>query len=99
MQNANSLIGLGRIASIRKQTDKALGYYQSAAKAAPESGVGYLSQAVLLEDRGEYGKALNLFKKAQQYAPNDQVLAALTIETRGTARPWRMRWTVKRSKK
>lgn len=84
-QKAKAFIGLGRIASIRKQTDKALGYYQSAAKAAPESGVGYLSQAVLLEDRGEYGKALNLFKKAQQYAPNDQVLAALTNETRKKA--------------
>ncbi len=85
LQKANALMGLGRIASIRKQTDKALGYYQSAAKAAPEIGVGYLSQAVLLEDRGEYGKALNLFKKARQYAPNDQVLAALTNETRKKA--------------
>jgi class 3 adenylate cyclase/tetratricopeptide (TPR) repeat protein len=85
LQKANVLIGLGRIASIRKQTDKALGYYQSAAKAAPESGVGYLSQAVLFEDRGEYGKALNLFKKAQQHAPNDQVLAALINETRKKA--------------
>jgi class 3 adenylate cyclase/tetratricopeptide (TPR) repeat protein len=84
-QKAKAFIGLGRIASIRKQTDKALGYYQSAAKAAPESGVGYLSQAVLLEDRREYEKALDFFKKARKYAPNDQVLAALTNDARTKA--------------
>ena len=84
-QKAEALMGLGRIASIRKQTDKALGYYQSAAKAAPESDAGYLSQALLLEDKGEYGKALNLFVKARQYAPDNQVLASLIIETRKKA--------------
>ena len=85
VEKAKAFIGLGRIASIRKQTDKALDYYQAAARAAPESGVGYLSQAVVLEDRGEYGKALDLFEKARKYAPKDQVLAALTNETRKKA--------------
>ena len=84
-QKARAFIGLGRIASVRKQTDKALEYYQSAARAAPESGLGYLSQAVVLDDKGEYGKALGLFEKARKFAPKDQVLAALTNETRKKA--------------
>jgi class 3 adenylate cyclase/CHAT domain-containing protein/tetratricopeptide (TPR) repeat protein len=85
LQKAKAYIGLGRIASVRKDTDKALGYYQSAARAAPESGVAYLSQAVLLEDKGDYGKALNLFEKARTVAPNDPVLTALTNEIRKKA--------------
>ena len=81
-QKAKAFIGLGRIASIRKQTDKALAYYQSAAGAAPENSAGYLSQAVLLDNQGQYGKALDLFEKARTIAPNDQVFAALANETR-----------------
>ncbi|MCF8145705.1 MAG: tetratricopeptide repeat protein [Deltaproteobacteria bacterium] len=85
VQKAGAYIGLGRIASIRKETDKALGYYESAARVAPESGVAYLSQAVLFEDKGEYGKALELLEKARTHAPQDQALVALTNETRKKA--------------
>ena len=81
-QKARAFIGLGRIASIRKQTDEALGYYQAAAGAAPENGAGYLSQAVLLDNKGDYGKALSLYEKARKISPNDQALAVLTNEMR-----------------
>ena len=81
-QKARAFMGLGRIASVRKQTDKALGYYQAAAGAAPLKGVGYLSQAVLFENMGQYDKALGLFEKARKIAPNDQALVALANETR-----------------
>jgi len=82
LQKGKALIGLGRIASIRKQTDKALAYYESAAKAAPESGLAYLSQAVLLEDKGQYGKALGLLNQAREHSPQDPTLNALANEIR-----------------
>ncbi|MFO7985905.1 MAG: CHAT domain-containing protein [Desulfatiglandaceae bacterium] len=78
LQKADAFIGLGRIASVRKQSDKALEYYRSAAEKAPESNVAYLSQAVLLDSRGEYGKALALLRQARKHGPQDQALLALT---------------------
>ena len=84
-QKAKALIGLGRISSIQKQTDKALEYYQSAAKAAPDNGSGFLSQAVILENNGDYDKALDLFKQAQKVDPKNRAVAALTKETRKKA--------------
>ena len=85
LEKSKAFIGLGRIASIRKQTDKALGYYQSASKASPQTEAGYLSQAVLLEGQGQYGKAMGLLEEARKYAPKDTVLAALANETRKKA--------------
>lgn len=85
LQKAHALVGLGRIASFRKQPDAALRYYQQAAEAAPQSRLGYLSQALFLERRGDYDEALGLFAKAQALAPQDQVLAAVTNETRKKA--------------
>jgi len=82
MQKSHALIGLGRIASVRKRPDDALRFYQQATEAAPESRLGYISQALLLQGRGNYKGALNLFQKAQLLAPQDQVLAAITNETR-----------------
>jgi len=82
VQKAHALIGLGRIASLRKQPNTALKYYQQATDAAPESRLGYLSQALLLEGRGNYDEALDLFGKAQALAPQDQILRAITNETR-----------------
>jgi class 3 adenylate cyclase/tetratricopeptide (TPR) repeat protein len=85
LQKAHALVGLGRIASFRKQPDAALRYYQQAAKAAPQSRLGYLSQALLLERKGDYDEAVGLFAKAQALAPEDQALAAVTNETRKKA--------------
>lgn len=80
-EKAKAFMGLGRIASIRKQTDQALNYYRSATKAAPDNGSGYLSQALVLEDKGDYEEALPLLKKAQSLMPKDQILTAVIGET------------------
>ncbi len=82
LQRAEAFNGLGRIASLRKETDSALKYYQQASVAAPESSQGYLAQALLLEKLGQYGAALNLFGKARGYAPDDRLLASAMNETR-----------------
>ncbi len=82
VERAKALMGLGRIASIQKKTDESLKYYQAAAQAAPESSAPYLAQALLLDGRGDYQKALNLLTKAREYAPKDPGLTALTGEIR-----------------
>lgn len=82
LQKAQAFVGLGRIASFQKQPDAAMKYYQQATNAAPENSTGYLSQALLLEDKGDYNQALGLLGKAGKFAPNDQALAAITRETR-----------------
>ncbi len=81
-QKAQAFIGLGRIASLQKQTDQAMGYYQQANAAAPASGVGYLPQAMLLNNQGNSKEALNLLVKAQEMVPNDRMIAVMTNETR-----------------
>ena len=81
-QKAEAFIGLGRIASFRKQSENALKYYQQATESAPNNRMGYLSQGLLLENRGDFDQALTLLGKAQAIAPNDRVVAAITNETR-----------------
>lgn len=81
-QRANVLMGLGRIASLKKQTEEALQYYQKAGEAAPTSSRGYVSQALILEGEGRYQDALELMGKAQALAPDDRILAAIINETR-----------------
>ncbi len=82
---AETLVGLGRIASLKKQADKALDYYQQASQAAPQSGQAYLGQAFLLEQSGKYDDALKLMSRAGKIAPDDRALAAFTRETRKKA--------------
>jgi len=84
-QRAAAFVGLGRVASLRKQPDTALQYYRQATEAAPQNAEGYVSQALLLEGRGDYDEALDLFDKARALAPQDPVLAALADETRKKA--------------
>jgi hypothetical protein len=84
-QKAEALIGLGRIASVRNQPDRALNFYQQASGKDPDHKAGYLSQALLLETRGNYDEALNLLEKAQKVAPEDEALAAMTHQTRKRA--------------
>jgi class 3 adenylate cyclase/CHAT domain-containing protein len=84
-QRAEAYIGLGRIASLRKQPDESLNYYRQATEAAPEGAQGYLSQAALLEGQGDYGGALVLLLKAQKLAPEDRTVAALTRNMRERA--------------
>ena len=80
-QKAEALMGLGRIASIRKDSAGALNYYQQAAKLAPGTGQAYISQAVLLEQQGDYDQALALFKKAEEISPDDYSLKAMANDT------------------
>jgi class 3 adenylate cyclase/tetratricopeptide (TPR) repeat protein len=84
-QRAEAYIGLGRIASLRKQPEASLNYYRQATEAAPEGAQGYLSQAALLEGEGDYGGALALLLKAQKLAPADRTVAALTKNMRERA--------------
>jgi class 3 adenylate cyclase/CHAT domain-containing protein len=84
-QKAEALIGLGRIASLHNQPDASLTYYQQATEAAPEGHSGYLSQALVLEGSGKYDKSLMLLEKAQNLAPKDPSIAAITNETRKRA--------------
>jgi class 3 adenylate cyclase/tetratricopeptide (TPR) repeat protein len=86
LQKAKAFIGLGRIASIKKQTDVALNYYQQSTKAAPQNELGYFSQGLLLEKMGEPEEALNLLDKARQLAPQNRALAAVTNQTRKKVR-------------
>ncbi|MFC1858265.1 CHAT domain-containing protein [Thermodesulfobacteriota bacterium] len=84
-QKAGALIGLGRIASLQKQPDTAAKYYQEASAAAPESSTGYLSHALVLENKGDYGEALKLLGKAHALEPDDQAISAVTRETQQRA--------------
>ena len=82
VQRAEAFVGLGRIASLRKQPSESLKYYQQATETAPDSRQGYLSQALLLESRGDYDEALDLLVKAQKLEPKDRSVAGLVKDTR-----------------
>jgi class 3 adenylate cyclase/CHAT domain-containing protein/Tfp pilus assembly protein PilF len=82
VQKAEAIIGLGRIASVRNQLDKALKFYQQATEAAPETKTGYVSQALLLERRGNYSEALSLLEKAQQLEPKDPAVSGMVNQAR-----------------
>jgi len=84
-QKAEALMGLGRIASLNKNTDEALTYYREAAQLDPESGRAYASQAVLLDAQGQYDKALTLFDRARELSPDDRSLQAAAAQTREKA--------------
>jgi class 3 adenylate cyclase/CHAT domain-containing protein/tetratricopeptide (TPR) repeat protein len=80
-QKADALMGLGRIASIEKKTDDALKYYQQASQLAPGTAGAYVSQAILLDNQGQYEQALPLLKKAGKLAPQDSGIRVMTGET------------------
>ena len=82
LQKANALMGLGRLASLEKRPDDAMQYYQQASQAAPKNSRGYLSQAMLLSQKGDTTAALGLLEKAQAHDPQDRALAAITNQTR-----------------
>jgi class 3 adenylate cyclase/CHAT domain-containing protein/Tfp pilus assembly protein PilF/TolB-like protein len=76
LQKAEALAGLGRIASLRKKYNESLKYYRQAAEVSPNKEQGYLYQALLLEDTGDYGEAIDLFEKAKKLVPEDRTIAA-----------------------
>ena len=81
-QKSEAMVGLGRIASIRSQPDKAMSYYQKASEITPGSRTGYMSQAFLLEAKGNYIESLSLLEKAGKMEPGDPALAGITNEAR-----------------
>ena len=81
LQRSRCYLGLGRIASLQKQTDKALNYYKQSTAAAPDNETGYLSQALLQDEMGNPEEALRVLDKARQIAPQDRMLAAITDQT------------------
>ena len=82
LQKANALIGLGRLASLEERPDDAMHYYQQASQAAPDNSLGYLSQAMLLSQKGDTAAALGFMEKAQAHDPQNNALAAITNQTR-----------------
>jgi len=82
VQKADALIGLGRLASLQNKKDDALSFYEQASTAAPKSGRGYLSQAMLVHQRGNAEAALSLLEKAQAQNPQDMAIAAFANDTR-----------------
>ncbi len=81
-QKAEAMMGLGRIASVRNQPDKALEFYQKASELASGSRAGYVSQAFILEAKGNHAEALSLFEKAGNMEARDPALAGITNEAR-----------------
>jgi class 3 adenylate cyclase/CHAT domain-containing protein/tetratricopeptide (TPR) repeat protein len=81
-QKAEAMMGLGRIASVRNQPDKALESYQKASELAPGSRIGYVSQAFMLEAKGNHAEALSLFEKAGKMEARDPALAGITNDAR-----------------
>jgi len=79
---AHALVGLGRIASMQGDRDRALDFYEQASAVDPESLNGVVSQAVLLEQGGEYERALALLDRARGLDSADHTLSALASEMR-----------------
>jgi len=84
-EKAEALIGLGRIASIEKNADQAVSFYQQAAELAPNKAQPYVSQGLLLDRQGKLDDALELFVKAHTMAPDDRSIRAIVNETRERA--------------
>jgi len=82
VQKADALIGLGRLASLQNNENDALSFYEQASAAAPKSGRGYLSQAMLIHQRGNAEAALGLLEKAQAQNPQNMAIAAFANDTR-----------------
>jgi len=81
-EKADALVGLGRIASLRKQTETALDYYRQATETAPGEGSGYLSRAMLLNETGNYQESLQILDKARSLLPENRLIASLAGEIR-----------------
>lgn len=79
---SKSYLGLGRIASLQKQTDEALNYYRQSTEAAPGNESGYMSQALLYDEMGNPEEALRILEKGRKIAPQNRMLTAITNETR-----------------
>ena len=78
---SQALLGLGRIASIRGKSDEALGFYEKAAKFDPDNRAPLFSQALILENRGDFQTAAALLERARAGRPEDYILNLISRET------------------
>lgn len=81
-EKAEALMVLGRIASIRGDSNEALDLYEQASHAAPEKKEVIVSRAILLNQNGSYKKALDHFEKAKAMGVNDFGITAFANNTR-----------------
>lgn len=81
-QQAEALMGLGRVASIRKQWDTALNYYQQASERLPEAAHAYMAQAVVYQNTGKPREALEVLETAARLAPGDPGISAMGRDLR-----------------
>jgi tetratricopeptide (TPR) repeat protein len=84
-ETARALMGLGRIASLQNEGNKALDFYRQASEAVPDDGTAYLSQAMVLEKQGQTKQALLLLEKAGNLASGNQSIAAFARVLRDKA--------------
>jgi len=70
-QRAEALMGLGRICSLRNQSEAALQYYEKASALAPQRPGPYLSRAMLLSREKEAGPAESLLRKVLTLSGDD----------------------------
>jgi CHAT domain-containing protein/tetratricopeptide (TPR) repeat protein len=79
-EKAEALIGLGRIASERGETDKALDFYRRASHMAPDNEHPLVAQALLLGQSGRPDQAMEVLHRARAITSDPQSLDALTLQ-------------------
>lgn len=84
-QKAETMMGLGRIASIRGNTAEAIQYYSDSSDLAPDIDRAYVSQAILLNSLGEYDQALDMFNRAGEASQLDPSYIAMAKEVKKKA--------------
>ncbi|QTA84783.1 CHAT domain-containing protein [Desulfonema magnum] len=81
-EKARAFIGLGRVASVRKETNTALTYYRQATEANPKSESGYMSRALLMNDTGDDKERLKLLVKARELSPDNRLITSVIKDIR-----------------
>ena len=68
-EKRQALLGLGRIATVEKNFEQALGYYEKAAKTDLKKSQGYKPQTIIPQDQVTASEALHLMRKAKGFLP------------------------------
>lgn len=80
LHKAEAYMGLGRIASVQGQADRALDYYRKAVRLAPDQDGPLVAQALLEERSGHCDEALALLEKARTKASDSRIIEALALQ-------------------
>ena len=67
-----SLLEQGRTATAAKDTEQAIGYFETALAVDPRNRNAYLEMARAVRSKGLNGKAIRFYKEALELEPNDQ---------------------------